>query len=86
MILVLVLMFAPIVLYSAADFKGTDDQAASLAGKVRPRYEAWIAPIFEPSKDIEPWLFGIQAGFGASIIGYILGYFRGLTGEGAAKG
>ena len=85
LVLVVLLMFVPLAMHSAADFQGSDDQTTAMIGAVRPGYEAWFSPFFEPSDDMEPWLFGLQAGLGAGVVCYILGYFRGLAGEEAAK-
>ena len=79
LVLVVLLLFVPLVMHPAADFKGADDQTTAMIGTVRPGYEAWVSPFFEPSEDMEPWLFGLQAGIGAGVVCYILGYFRGLT-------
>jgi len=83
--LVVLLMFVPLFLHPAADFQGADDQTTAMIGAVRPGYEAWFVPFFEPSEDLQPWIFGLQAGIGSCAVCYILGYLRGLTGEIEAK-
>ena len=43
-------------------------------------YQPWAQSIWEPpSGEIESLLFALQAAFGAIIIGYFLGYYRGLA-------
>lgn len=81
-VLVVLLMLVPLIMYSAVDFKGADDQTTAMISTVRPDYEAWFKPFFEPSDEMEPWLFAIQAGGGSGAVCYILGKFRGLTGGG----
>lgn len=59
-------------------FTGTDDQAASAVEGMRPGYEPWFRPLWEPpSAEIESLLFGLQAALGAGLVFYCLGYWRG---------
>lgn len=61
-------------------FLGSDGQAEALITEIRPGYEPWFAPLWEPpSGEIESLLFGLQAAIGAGLIGYCLGFFRGRT-------
>jgi cobalt/nickel transport protein len=85
LVLVVLLMFVPLFMHSPADFQGADDQTTKMIVAVKPGYEAWFAPFFEPSEDLQPWLFAFQAGIGAGVVCYILGYLRGLTDEGATR-
>ncbi|WP_456474185.1 energy-coupling factor ABC transporter substrate-binding protein [Candidatus Pyrohabitans sp.] len=42
-------------------------------------YEPWFSPIWEPpSSEIETFLFSLQAAVGALVIGYFVGYFKGI--------
>ena len=43
-------------------------------------YHPWFNSVWTPpSPEIESLLFALQAAFGAIIIGYFLGYYRGLA-------
>ena len=83
--IVILLMFVPLFMNSMADFKGADDQTTEMISKVNPDYQPWFSSLFEPSEDVQPWIFGLQAGLGAGTVAYILGYLRGLSGEMGAK-
>ena len=79
LILVALLLFTPLWLNSPADFQGTDDKAASWVKQIYPQFQPWFTPFLEPSEERLPWLFAFQAGIGAAVIGYIIGFFHGFT-------
>lgn len=55
-------------------FKGADDQAKDVIGKIAPGYQPWFKPLMEPpSGEIGSLLFALQAALGAGFIGYYLG-------------
>lgn len=55
-------------------FRGADDQAKDVIGKIAPGYQPWFKPIMEPpSGEIGSLLFALQAALGAGFIGYYLG-------------
>lgn len=55
-------------------FAGADGQAKDLVTQIKPDYQPWMAPLFEPpSGEIEAMLFSLQAALGAGFIGYYLG-------------
>lgn len=55
-------------------FKGTDDQAKDVIGRIAPGYNPWFKSILEPpSGEIGSLLFALQAALGAGFIGYYLG-------------
>lgn len=59
-------------------FGGTDDQAGAVIGTLKPGYEPWFAPLWEPpSGEVESLLFGLQSAAGAGALCYCLGYWRG---------
>ena len=59
-------------------FAGADGQAQTAIGEIRPGYEPWFSPRWEPpSGEIESLLFGLQAALGAGFVFYCLGYWRG---------
>jgi cobalt/nickel transport protein len=61
-----------------AVFGGSDDHADAMITTIRPGYERWFTPLWEPpSAEIASLLFGLQAALGAGGIGYCLGYYRG---------
>jgi cobalt/nickel transport protein len=55
-------------------FRGADDQAKDVIGKLAPGYQPWFNPVMEPpSGEIGSLLFALQAALGAGFIGYYLG-------------
>lgn len=58
-------------------FKGADDQAKDVIGKIAPGYQPWFKPLMEPpSGEVGSLLFALQAALGAGFIGYWLGTAR----------
>ncbi|MDS3861053.1 energy-coupling factor ABC transporter substrate-binding protein [Thermosynechococcaceae cyanobacterium BACA0444] len=75
---VISLAIVPLVVAKGAEFSGADGQAEAAINEIHPDYETWFNPIFEPaSGEIESLLFATQAGIGAGIIGYVIGWYRG---------
>jgi len=63
----------------AAEWTGADEQAEKAITDISPSYEPWFSPLWEPpSGEIETFLFSLQAAIGALLIGYFLGYYRGV--------
>jgi cobalt/nickel transport protein len=52
--------------------EGSDDQAVQLAESLAPGYRPWFEPAFEPGEWTERLLFGLQAGLGAGLLGWIM--------------
>ncbi len=63
------------------EWSGSDDQAGNVIDKMTGgSYQPWADNIWTPpSGEIESLLFALQAAFGSLIIGYFLGYYRGLA-------
>jgi cobalt/nickel transport protein len=77
---VILLSVTPLIFLKGAEFTGADGQAAEVIGKVKPGYQPWFKPVFEPpSKEIESLLFSSQAALGAGIIGYAIGLYKGRS-------
>ncbi|HWP95285.1 MAG TPA: energy-coupling factor ABC transporter substrate-binding protein [Syntrophomonadaceae bacterium] len=78
LLLVIVITVAPFFFHpKGSEFGGADDQGPDLIQKEHPSYQVWFKPIWEPpSREIESLLFALQAGIGAGVIGYILGYLK----------
>jgi cobalt/nickel transport protein len=78
-------VFAAIFAYTSStgthEWIGADSQAESAINELTGgSYQPWAQPIYTPpSGEIESLLFALQAAFGAIIIGYFLGYYRGLA-------
>lgn len=71
-------MFGPLLLKSNTNFTGTDDKAKNAIIQIAPNYKPWIKNIWQPpGKEMESFLFAVQAGVGSFIMGYILGFGRG---------
>ncbi|MBU4515599.1 MAG: energy-coupling factor ABC transporter substrate-binding protein [Eubacteriales bacterium] len=61
-------------------FTGADEQAQALIAEIRPDYEPWAEPFWEPpSGEVESLLFALQAALGAGFIGYYFGRKRGAS-------
>lgn len=61
-------------------FSGADNQAEAAIQEIRPDYEPWFHPLWEPpSGEIESLLFALQAALGAGFLGYYLGLRRGAA-------
>lgn len=62
-----------------AEFEGADGQVEGVIAEItNDTYDPIAEPFWEPpSGEIESLLFGLQAAFGALIIGYFFGYYRG---------
>lgn len=70
----LLLLSAPFALHGmrAGEFLGTDDRAEELIREVRPGYQPWFRPFFEPGEAGERRLFTLQAAIGLAALGYCL--------------
>lgn len=81
---VIILVIAPLAFHSkTAKFSGSDDQASAMIRNLRPGYQRWVVPLWEPpSPEIESLLFALQAGLGAGLLGY---YFGRRSGFAAAR-
>lgn len=77
---VVALTVMPLLLRRDAAFEGADAQAPQVVKELRPDYEPWVQPLFEPaSGEIESLLFALQAGLGAGVLGYVLGRYHGRS-------
>ena len=77
LILTLIIVIAPMVIYSGLGedqgyFGGADDAGSDAVSE--PWFESFWEP---PSGEIESLLFAVQAAIGAIIIGYAVGYWKG---------
>lgn len=63
------------------EWSGTDDKPEEVIDDLTGgSYHPWAESIWTPpSGEIESLLFALQAAFGSIIIGYFLGYYRGLA-------
>ncbi|MDW8293197.1 MAG: energy-coupling factor ABC transporter substrate-binding protein [Anaerolineae bacterium] len=78
-LLVVVLALAPLYIARGAEFNGADAEAEQAVTEIRPDYEPWSSPIFEPpSGEIESLIFAVQAAMGAGVLAYFFGYRHGL--------
>ncbi|MFD3545770.1 energy-coupling factor ABC transporter substrate-binding protein [Streptomyces sp. NPDC058655] len=65
-------------------FAGADAQAESAISELKPDYEPWFSPLYEPpSGEIESALFALQAALGAGVLAYYFGVRTGRR-QGAA--
>lgn len=78
LLLVVLITVTPLILVENSEFGGADGQAEEIITVVNPDYEPWAEnTISPPGGETESMLFAIQAAFGALIIGYGFGYFKG---------
>ncbi|KXG75432.1 energy-coupling factor ABC transporter substrate-binding protein [Thermotalea metallivorans] len=76
--LAVMISIAPLIMNPKAEYGGADGAAEEMITQIRPDYQPWFSSIWEPpSGEIESLLFALQAGLGAGIIGYYMGYSRG---------
>lgn len=74
---VIVLAVFPLI-FVKGEFEGADGKAEKLITEIQPNYTPWVEPLFEPpSGEVESLLFTSQAAFGAGLIGYIIGLYKG---------
>lgn len=77
-IVIIFIVLIPFLVVSSKEFAGVDAQIEGVLGSINPQYVPWFNPVLpELSGEMETFLFSIQAGFGAGVVGYILGYLRG---------
>jgi len=61
----------------ADGFAGTDGQATEEITRLKPEYEPWVQPLWQPpGAQVESLLFSVQAALGAGLLGYLLGVMR----------
>ncbi|WP_033308661.1 energy-coupling factor ABC transporter substrate-binding protein [Streptomyces iakyrus] len=59
-------------------FTGADAEAETAITELKPDYEPWFSPLYEPpSGEIESALFSLQAALGAGVLAYYFGLRRG---------
>jgi len=74
-VLVVVIVFAPFLFKSGAEFAGADDQAEKAINTINANYRPWFKPVWEPpSGEVESFLFALQAAVGSGIVCFYLGY------------
>ncbi len=78
-LIVIALAVVPLIVIQDSEFGGADGQAGELAEELAPEYEPWFESIWSPpGGETESLLFALQAALGASVIGYVFGYLRGI--------
>jgi cobalt/nickel transport protein len=76
---VVLLVLIPLV-FVHGTFGGSDDAGSAAIEALRPGFKPWFHPLWEPpGSEIESLLFAVQAAFGASIIGYVIGRIHGAA-------
>ncbi|WP_017653487.1 energy-coupling factor ABC transporter substrate-binding protein [Fortiea contorta] len=75
---VITLAVVPLIFVHGGEFTGSDDKAEKAISEVKPGYEPWFKPLFEPpSSEVESLLFTSQAALGTGVIGYVIGLYKG---------
>jgi cobalt/nickel transport protein len=77
-LLAIALAIVPLFIARNAEFGGADAQAEKAITEIKPEYTPWFSPLWKPpGREIESFLFAMQAAIGAGFIGYYFGYARG---------
>ena len=85
-ILVIALAIIPLFLAKGAEFVGADGEAEAAITEIKPDYEPWFSPLWEPpSGEIESLLFALQAALGVGFIAYFFGYKAGAKKNASQK-
>ena len=78
-----VIILTPLVLFHGreeVDFGGADGAAMDLVAEIRPGYEPWFEPLWEPpSGEIESLLFALQAAVGTGVLAFAFGWWAGRS-------
>ncbi|MCU0551088.1 MAG: energy-coupling factor ABC transporter substrate-binding protein [Leptolyngbya sp. Prado105] len=75
-----ILLAAFPLMFVRGEFAGSDGQAEQAIKDSHPTYEPWFKPFFEPaSSEVESLLFASQAGLGAGLLGYAIGFYKGRS-------
>ncbi|MEU0672155.1 energy-coupling factor ABC transporter substrate-binding protein [Streptomyces sp. NPDC006172] len=82
LLLVVALAVLPLALglgdHKKEPFTGADAEAETAITEIKPDYEPWFSPLYEPpSGEIESALFALQAALGAGVLAYYFGLRRG---------
>jgi cobalt/nickel transport protein len=79
-LLMLLLLFVVFTEKETKTWSGADTLAKQKIVEITGgEYKPWFSPIWKPpSSEIETFLFSLQAAAGAVVIGYFVGYFRGI--------
>jgi cobalt/nickel transport protein len=84
-VLAIIVVFIAAFAYTSStgnhEWGGSDDMPENVINDLtHGTYQPWFNSVWvPPSPEIESLLFALQAAFGAIIIGYFLGYYRGLA-------
>lgn len=75
LILTVIIAVVPLMMIKDSEFGGADGAAEEAIATIDKDYEPWFSPILEPpGGETESLLFSLQAGIGAGIVGFGLGY------------
>ncbi|MGW6060748.1 energy-coupling factor ABC transporter substrate-binding protein [Streptomyces sp. NPDC055189] len=82
LVIVAALAVLPLVLglgdHKKEPFTGADAQAETAITEIKPDYEPWFSPLYEPpSGEVESALFALQAALGAGVLAYYFGLRKG---------
>lgn len=68
------------ILAPGSEFGGADGMAEEVIASIDPNVQPWFSPIWEPpGGETESLLFALQAGLGAGVLGYVIGFKRGQS-------
>lgn len=86
LVLLVIGMIALPLAFIKGEYGGTDDAAKQAIDTVNPDYKPWFHSIMAPpSSEVESLLFALQAGIGAGVIGYVIGYYKGRSAQGSKR-
>lgn len=66
------------LMFVKGEYGGSDGEAQTAISELHPQYKPWFNSLIElPSKEVESMLFAVQAGLGAGVVGYVIGFYKG---------
>jgi cobalt/nickel transport protein len=90
-----ILVFSVLFLWTSsrmggAEFAGADtqgsDRAAEISGIPGEQFHPLIGQWVPPGAEVESALFALQAAIGGICVGWVFGYWKGLSGKGEEEG
>jgi cobalt/nickel transport protein len=74
------LSFGPLLALQGRQFGATDSNNSIAIQEIQPGYKPWFESVIKPSgTEVQTFLFAVQAGIGAGVMGYILGLCKGRS-------
>ncbi|MDX2099939.1 MAG: energy-coupling factor ABC transporter substrate-binding protein [Leptolyngbyaceae cyanobacterium bins.59] len=76
----IILSLGPLLVLQGQEFGATDAQNTDAIQEIQPNYQPWFKPVIQDSgPEVQTFLFAVQSGIGAGVLGYILGLYKGRS-------